>query len=66
LSNNIWPDVAKLGNLGVVVDQDEVEVVGQPTYREEYHYQGKHPNDLGKNHFSVKKSLLHPAQREKY
>jgi hypothetical protein len=41
-----------LGDVRVEVDQDEVEVVGQPAHREEDDNQGKHPDYLRNYQFS--------------
>ncbi len=46
LLDDIWPGVGMLGDVRIEVDQDEVEVVGQPADREEDDNQGKHPDYL--------------------
>ncbi len=52
LLDGIWPGVGMLGDVGVEVDQDEVEVVGQPAHREKDDNQGKHPYYLRNNKYS--------------
>jgi hypothetical protein len=42
-----------LGDVGVEVDQDEVEVVGQPAHREKDDNQGKHLDYLRNYQFSL-------------